>query len=158
MACVRLSIHASFIDVHQHNPQGERASQSCRRRRRCGVLLLLRSPRKGTCVRVGKASHSLIAIPHLVCLACAWREFSTRLPSIHPYSGASTGVHSSRNRVVVSGFGPFKGISDNPSQRLVEALQQEQEQEGQGQGQGPSPVVCCRVIEVRHGAMRWYQH
>jgi pyrrolidone-carboxylate peptidase len=59
---------------------------------------------------------------------------------------------------VVSGFGPFKGISDNPSQRLVEALQQEQEQEGQGQGQGPSPVVCCRVIEVRHGAMRWYQH
>ena len=53
----------------------------------------------------------------------------------------------SRNRVVVSGFGPFRGISDNPSQRLVEALQAE------AQAQGPSPIVSCRVIEVRCGAM-----
>lgn len=71
-----------------------------------------------------------------------------------PTRSTTAAAAARHNRIVVTGFGPFRGVSDNPSQRLVEALQEQEQQQKEEQG-GPSPVVvCCRVIEVRRSVGR----
>lgn len=71
-----------------------------------------------------------------------------------PTRSTTAAAAARHNRIVVTGFGPFRGVNDNPSQRLVEALQEQEQQQKEEQG-GLSPaIVCCRVIEVRRSASR----
>ena len=50
--------------------------------------------------------------------------------------------------MVVTGFGRFRGVDDNPTQRLIEALRAAGEGSSGGDSDAVMPLI-CRVIEVR---------
>ena len=55
-------------------------------------------------------------------------------PSLPPSLPPS--LEPNRARVIVTGFGPFRGVADNPTQHLIEALREDQEGEGKREVSG----------------------